>query len=80
MVSQVEITAFLRAITACLVKGLFWVTTTLDDSMPGVPGPEPEFLNFEKLRSPGIDSKVSIPPAWRFGTANRVVVKARQDT
>jgi hypothetical protein len=32
------------------------------------------------LRSPGIDSKESIPPAyvaWRAGTSNRVVVPAR---
>jgi hypothetical protein len=45
----------------------FWVTSTLDDPMPGVPGPEPEFVNFEKLRSPGTDSKVSIPLAWVAG-------------
>jgi hypothetical protein len=34
-----------------------------------------------RLRSPGIDSKVSIPPAnvaWRAGTSNRIVVPARQ--
>ncbi len=33
------------------------------------------------LRSPGIDSKKLIPPAyvaWRAGTSNRVVVPARQ--
>ncbi len=58
----------------------FWVTSTLDDPMPGVPVPEPEFVNFEKLRSPGIDSKVSIPPAWQVGRTKKVVVKAHQDT
>jgi hypothetical protein len=34
-----------------------------------------------RLRSPGIDSKESIPPAyvvWRTGTTNRVVVPTRQ--
>jgi hypothetical protein len=33
------------------------------------------------LRSPGIDSKKSIPPtyaAWRAGTSNRIAVSARQ--
>ncbi len=33
------------------------------------------------LRSPGIDSKESVPPAyvaWRAATSNRVVVPARQ--
>ncbi len=36
---------------------------------------------FKRLRSPGIDSKKSIPPAYeacRAGTSNRVVVPARQ--
>jgi hypothetical protein len=36
---------------------------------------------FKRLRSPGIDSNESIPPAyitWRDGTSNRVVVPARQ--
>ena len=35
----------------------------------------------KRLTRPGIDSKVSIPPAyvaWRAGTTNRVVVPARQ--
>jgi hypothetical protein len=35
----------------------------------------------KRLRSPGIDSKESIPPAyvaWRTGTTNRVVVPTRQ--
>ncbi len=35
----------------------------------------------KRLRSSGIDSKESIPPAclaWRAGTSNRVVVPARQ--
>ncbi len=36
----------------------------------------------KRFRSPGIDSKESIPPtyvAWRAGTSNRIVVHARQD-
>jgi hypothetical protein len=35
----------------------------------------------KRLRSPGIDSNESIPPAfitWRDGTSNRVVVLARK--
>jgi hypothetical protein len=35
----------------------------------------------KRLRSPGIDSKESIPPAyvaWRAGTSNRVAVPDRQ--
>jgi hypothetical protein len=35
----------------------------------------------KRLRSPGIDSKESIPPAylaWRAGTSNGVVIPARQ--
>jgi hypothetical protein len=35
----------------------------------------------KRLRSPGIDSNESIPPAyvaWRAGTSNRAVVSARQ--
>jgi hypothetical protein len=37
----------------------------------------------KRLWSPGIDSKVSIPPtyvAWRAGTTNRVIVPALQAT
>jgi hypothetical protein len=36
---------------------------------------------FKRLRSPGIDSEESFPPAyvaWRAGTTNRVFVGARQ--
>ncbi len=35
----------------------------------------------KRLRSPGIDSEESIPPAylfWRAGTTNKIVVQARQ--
>jgi hypothetical protein len=37
----------------------------------------------KRVRSPGIDSKESIPPAyvtWRAGTTNRVIAPARQST
>jgi hypothetical protein len=43
------------------------------------PRAEPVF--YKRLRSPGIDSEESIPPAyvaWWVGTSNRVVVPARQ--
>ncbi len=32
---------------------------------------------FKQLRSPGINSKESIPPAWLAGTTNKVVVPVR---
>jgi hypothetical protein len=67
-------------------KDVTGILRPLYDMSPGQCGPVSTTIPFlsriyKRLRSPGIDFKESIPPAyvaWRAGTTNRVIVLARQ--